>query len=94
MLEARARRGQGGADLSVGTQIGVESNPSQGDDHFYVAEHSQLVQEIGLAVCDFLTIRFIAGWNAMDHLRDVAIVKGKTVLTMGRLRPVCETEAV
>ena len=94
MLEARARRGQGGADLSAGTQTGVESNPSQGNDHFYVAERSQLVQKIGLTVCDFLTIRFIAGRNAVDHLRDVAIVEGKTVLTMGRLRPACETEAV
>ena len=37
MLETRARRGQGVTKLLVGAQIGVESNPSQRDDHFYVA---------------------------------------------------------
>ena len=88
------RRRQGGADLPAGAQAGVESNPSQGDDHFHVAEHPQLVQKIGLAVGDFLTIRSVAGRRAVEHLRDVAIVEGETVLAMGRRRPACETEAV
>ena len=92
MPETWARRWQGVAKLLVGAQIGVESNSSQRDDHFHVAERSQLVQQIRLTVCDFLTVRFIAGRNAVDHLRDVAIVEGETVLTMGGIWLVCEAE--
>ena len=94
MLEARTQRWQDVAGLSVGAQISIESEASQRDNHFYVAEHSQLVQKIGLAVCDFLAIRFIAGRSAADHLCDEAIAEGEAVLTMGRIRLVCETEAV
>ncbi len=94
MLEAWTRRWQIVANLLVGTQISVESETSQRDDHAYVVQQSQLVQKIGLAVRDFLTIRSVAGRNAVDHLRDEAIAEGETILTMGRPRLVCEAVAV
>ena len=94
VLETRTRCWQDVAKLLIGAQISIESEASQRDDRFYVAQHSQLVQKIGLAVCDFLTIRFIAGRSAADHLCNEAIAEGEAVLTMGRIRLVCETEAV
>ena len=66
----------------TGTQVGVKGNFAEWHDHLHMRQKLDLSKKIGLAVLDFLALRFIRWGRTVERLGDKTIVELQTVVAV------------
>jgi hypothetical protein len=74
--------GAGPTQLLMGVQIITKSNTAQGYHHPDLFKGLEFVQQVGSAVEDLLTGRFVVGRGTVDDGCDVTVVEGEPVPAM------------
>ena len=72
----------------------IEGNLSQRDDHAYVAEQFELLNEVRPAALKFNSLRFILRRRAPNSCGNIAIRQFQTVVSVNRVRLISKSRCV